>query len=195
MGHELHADVDTDISTLKAHERVLAQAHRTALSASLTDELTGASNRRHILALCRDALEHGAGAQGLCIVMVDLDHFKAINDGSGHDAGDGVLRHFVNLCKSLLRPTDLFRRVGGEEFLLLISGSSGAVAKRVVDRFRRLLSPADAIAYSFSAGIVQSNAGMSLEQVLARADEALYQATSQGRGKTIVSKPLGRPIA
>jgi len=192
MTESLQADdslllVASDITALKAHEGVLVQAHRTALSASLTDELTGVANRRHILAMCRQAIEQESLAGKTWVVMLDLDHFKAINDTFGHDGGDKVLRHFADHCTSMLRSDDRFGRIGGEEFLLLLQGESAAVARQVVDRLRDGLSPASGIGYGFSAGIARSCAGMPLEDAMARADEALYRAKGQGRGMTVVS--------
>lgn len=188
--------VATDITGLKRHERLLEQAHRTALAASLTDELTGASNRRHILSLCREAIalrtpEQGAALPNLYLVLVDLDHFKAINDHHGHDGGDAVLRHFVAHMQTQLRPSDHLGRIGGEEFMLLLHASSLAVAGKVVDRLRTALRPAGDIPYNFSAGVAPVLAGAVLEDVMARADAALYQAKGEGRGRTVVVPDSG----
>jgi hypothetical protein len=109
--------VGADITALKHNDKTLRQAHEAALTTSRTDLLTELPNQRHILGLLDEAL---AGAKplgrGLCVALIDINHFKAVNDTYGHDAGDAVLRHFAQVCRERLREQDLLGRMGGEEF-------------------------------------------------------------------------------
>src|SRR5215212_4273533 len=125
--------VGADITTLKNNEKSLRQAHEAALKASRTDQLTGLPNRRHILALLDEALVANEGtASGLCIAVIDIDHFKAINDTHGHEAGDAVLEHFARFCRGRVRAQDHLGRMGGEEFLLLLPEVSLDDAARII---------------------------------------------------------------
>ncbi|WP_246777355.1 GGDEF domain-containing protein [Microvirga sp. VF16] len=92
-----------------------------ALKASQTDQLTGLPNCRQILGLLDEALAANEDTgSGLCVAVIDIDHFKAINDAHGHEAGDAVLEHFARSCREKVRAQDDLGRTGGEEFLLLI---------------------------------------------------------------------------
>jgi hypothetical protein len=105
--------VGADITALKQNEKSLRQAHEVALKASRTDLLTGLPNRRHILELLDGALNgHVATGAGLCIAVIDIDWFKDINDGHGHEAGDTVLRHFAGICRERIRDQDVLGRMG-----------------------------------------------------------------------------------
>jgi diguanylate cyclase (GGDEF)-like protein len=173
--------IATDITILKAHEDKLARAHHSALTASLTDDLTQIGNRRHILTVSGELLEQ-LGPQGLSIAIVDLDHFKAINDRHGHAYGDAVLRHFAAHCKLGLRPDDHIGRIGGEEFLLALPGVDLVAADAVLSRLRATLEPCGDVVYNFSAGLAQAAGGDALDSLISRADLALYEAKRAGRG-------------
>lgn len=176
--------VASEITSLKHHEQRLAEAHDHAFRAARTDELTQASNRRHILEVAHAALQASAAAT---LVMVDLDNFKAINDRLGHAVGDAVLQHFVRHCQSHLRPGDHLGRLGGEEFLLVLQQAGEAAADAVVARLRVTLPPLDGLRYDFSAGITCARPGDSVERALARADTALYAAKHSGKGRNVVA--------
>ena len=181
-------DVGTDISQLKQHEHRIAQAHAHAVQAALTDPLTGVSNRRHIMELAAAAFAESQREHlPMCLVVVDLDHFKRINDTHGHPVGDQVLVHFCAQCREHLRPVDALGRLGGEEFLLILRDVTTAVAVSVLDRLREQVSEAGPVHCTFSGGIAQPFPGETLDQLLRRADVALYAAKAGGRDRCVVS--------
>ena len=131
--------------------------------------------------------------QVLAVVLIDLDHFKLINDTYGHAAGDAVLQRFGSLLGATLRRSDLVCRHGGEEFVALMPETDGDAAQallaRLLEEFQQL--PPEAVpgrrrlpGGSFSAGVVLfPRHGNTLEQLLSRADRALYAAKNQGRAR------------
>ncbi len=153
-------------------------------SKAATDSLTGLANRRTLEAevnrLSRVAVPYA-------LVMVDLDHFKRLNDTYGHEAGDAALRRFATIARACLRDGDTAARWGGEEFALLLPHASGAQALDVCERIRdELASTARGgvtPAFTASFGIVESNAEHSLEQLLRAADHALYASKHNGRDR------------
>lgn len=167
-------------SLRKAHGEAVLEAH--------TDALTGVSNRRHILQLGEAALaDRRRQAQPLCLASIDLDHFKLINDTYGHDMGDQVLRAFCAHVSEGIRPPHMLGRLGGEEFLLLMPGTSLTEAEVILERVRRSLAVHADVEYSFSAGIAQAAGGEALAAVLKRADNALYEAKRTGRDCSVTS--------
>ncbi|WP_341890883.1 GGDEF domain-containing protein [Variovorax sp. YR752] len=173
-------------SQVAENERLQRQLRAQALE----DPLTGLHNRRHLfeagaslLALLRRRSEP------LAVVVVDLDHFKQVNDCHGHDAGDRVLRAFADLARAATRAEDIVCRYGGEEFVLLMPGADAAQAaarlEQLLQRFRALsfdTAAGGSFSCSFSAGVAASaDAADGLEALLARADAALYAAKDGGR--------------
>ncbi|KUM03975.1 GGDEF domain-containing protein [Chromobacterium subtsugae] len=181
--------VGSDITDLRVGERELRQARDLAQRAALTDPLTGLGNRGHILQQLEGMLaQFGHGAcQAAAIAILDLDHFKLINDVQGHLAGDAVLRDFAHRLQPLLKPHDSLGRLGGEEFLLLAPGSGLEQAEALLQAIlievqaSRPLAEAPAFTYTCSAGMTLLRGGDDLMAALARADEALYQAKAGGR--------------
>ena len=166
----------------------LRKAHGTAVHEAHTDALTGVSNRRHILRLGDAALsDRRRQSAPLSLAILDLDHFKSINDGHGHDVGDAVLRAFCAHVSERVRPSHMLGRLGGEEFLLLMPGTSLAEAEVVLERVRRTLQPHEGILYTFSAGMAQAGADEPLPAVIKRADDALYEAKRTGRDCSVTS--------
>lgn len=160
------------------------------------DELTGLINRRRMLELLADELKRQRRLdQPLCVALLDIDHFKRINDTFGHQRGDEVLRHFAQLAQASLRETDTLARWGGEEFLLLCPVGDGGQAVTGLERLRHQLAKqplaappgggGDTPPIKFSAGVALHRLGESIEDTIARADEALYQAKAQGRDRTV----------
>ncbi|MEZ0170795.1 diguanylate cyclase [Microvirga sp. TS319] len=183
--------VGADISTLKHNEKSLRQAHEAALVAARTDLLTDLPNRRHILEHLDEALvAHKRAASGLCVAIIDIDHFKAVNDTYGHDAGDAVLWHFARGCRERLRDQDLLGRIGGEEFLLLLPGVRLNDAVGIIDRVRAGF-PSDSlpghprgVRFTFSVGVTEALPHDDRSSILYRADRALYAAKADGRNCT-----------
>lgn len=182
--------VATDISQIKQFERRITQLHASAVRAALTDPLTEVANRRHIFELAASALSaHALGAVPMCIVLIDLDHFKLINDTHGHHAGDQALVSFCAQCLTHLRPCDSLGRIGGEEFLLVMQGVEVRAAVAIMERLREGLRETGPVACTFSGGIAEPRPGESLEALLRRADAALYAAKNAGRDRCVVSQP------
>ena len=183
--------VGADITTLKNNEKSLRQAHEAALKASRTDLLTGLPNRRHILGLLDEALAANENmGSGLCVAVIDIDHFKAINDAHGHEAGDAVLEHFARSCRTRVRAQDHLGRTGGEEFLLLLPEVQLDDAVRIIDRIRDGF-PLAVLEHSglelpctFSAGVTEALPDDDRSSILRRADRALYAAKEEGRNRT-----------
>jgi diguanylate cyclase len=185
--------VGADITALKKNEKSLRQAHEAALKASRTDQLTGLPNRRHILGLLDEALAANEGrGYGLCVAVIDIDHFKAVNDAHGHEAGDLVLEHFARSCRERVRTQDHLGRTGGEEFLLLLPEVSLDHAVRIIDRIRDGFPPAVlghsgfGLPCTFSAGVTEALPDDDRSSILRRADRALYAAKGEGRNRTRV---------
>jgi diguanylate cyclase (GGDEF)-like protein len=181
--------IGTDITRLKHNEKNLRRARDKAVLAANTDSLTGLFNRRFAFDRLKEmvARENGNGADTCSVCMLDLDHFKAINDTFGHPVGDRVIQHFATMTHAQIRPSDVLSRIGGEEFLLLLPDTSTDRAVRALDRLRQLLSEAapcaefPAVRFTFSAGVTAIRPGDTEETVIHRADAALYAAKQAGR--------------
>ena len=156
--------------------------------AASTDELTGAASRRRFMVEGERRLEttrrEGSPAT---LLLLDLDRFKLINDTYGHAAGDRVLRAFAALAASILRPGDLFGRLGGEEFAVLVVPADASTGFAIGERFCEAAASLDVrednlrIGVSVSVGIATATAACGLADLLKRADGALYEAKAQGR--------------
>lgn len=173
----------------------LADAARRLAHITFHDALTGLFNRAHMDERLRAEVERvNAGGVGFSLALIDLDHFKRINDTHGHLAGDAVLIAFAKLASEILRDTDVVGRWGGEEFLILmpdtVPGDNAWVAIR---RLHEALaaSPPDVggapLSVSFSCGIANWVPGQGLNQLLERADRALYRAKDAGRNRTVLA--------
>jgi len=159
---------------------------------AIRDELTGAFNRRFLIeTLARERSRAERLNEPFSICMVDLDHFKLINDTLGHAAGDSVLKHFAELAPRGLRGIDTFGRFGGEEFLLVLPGTERPGALAVAERVRSATEATSfpALPYerrlTISVGVATHARGEDTGALLARADKALYQAKAAGRNQVI----------
>lgn len=158
---------------------------RTILQTAHRDPLTGTLNRSGLAA----AISQGARARTL--LLVDLDHFKHINDRFGHDGGDEVLRDFAGRVGGLIGPADLLARLGGEEFLIATGGSSLDEAMKLAEAVRLVArrEPArvghDAIPFTISVGAAMRSDLESLDHAIKRADQALYRAKKAGRDRVM----------
>lgn len=155
------------------------------------DELTGVHSRRSFLQRLRQLSEGGALRPALPILLIDLDHFKRVNDTWGHGAGDEALRHFVEVAQRCMRVQDTMGRLGGEEFAVLLPGASVEQAQGVAERVRKLLVEhplrltSENVALTASIGVTVLRPGESPEVALGRADQAMYQAKSEGRNRVV----------
>lgn len=171
-----------NLELLRVQRELLTQADR--------DHLTGVLNRaafyRHAGAYRAD----GAAS----VLLVDIDHFKAINDGHGHAVGDSALRLVASTLQAALRPHDLLGRVGGEEFAIMLSEMPQPLALAIAERARGAIAglcmraaDGSAIPLSISIGIASLGAGPELDNALAQADEAMYRAKRTGRNRVMVA--------
>ncbi|GAA4007288.1 sensor domain-containing diguanylate cyclase [Sphingomonas humi] len=151
------------------------------------DCLTGCLSRRAFLELAEAALRgRAADGAGSALLLFDLDHFKAINDTHGHPAGDQVLRSVGAAVAAIMRKGDLFGRIGGEEFGILLTDVDTAGAHSIADRIRLAISALGqptCLPVSTSIGLTPASGGMDLSLLLERADEALYRAKRNGRNR------------
>lgn len=174
-------------------ESVLVQADEV----SHTDALTFLPNRRQIIAdLQRQVIASENSQKPLTIFMLDIDHFKHVNDTYGHPAGDQVLRGLAGRLQAGIRQTDLLGRYGGEEFLVLLPATTLKSALKTAERLLELarglriqLKPGLEIQITISLGIAQYRIGQEgWEALLNRADQAMYQSKNRGRDQWLISQ-------
>jgi len=159
-----------------------------------TDPLTGAFNRREFTAIAeREALRANRYHHPLSVLMLDLDHFKRLNDTYGHSAGDKALQRFTMICTNALRNVDVFGRWGGEEFVALLPETDIQGATVIAERLRKLTADNlltyndHKISFTTSIGIAEFKDGeTSIDGVLSRADNAVYDAKKAGRDRISV---------
>ncbi|MDO9176838.1 MAG: diguanylate cyclase [Agitococcus sp.] len=178
---------------MKAQKKALEEAliHIEKLAAH--DELTGLINRRYMMKVLDDhASRQKRKAIGFSIAMLDLDHFKNINDTWGHAVGDDVLHGFAEAATKTLRECDVLSRWGGEEFLLLMPETNNGNPNTGLERLRTVLaalvlSPnAPDLRVTFSVGLTSYQQGESISDTIHRADKSLYEAKAGGRNRTVV---------
>jgi len=179
-------------SRLEAQRSELSLALERIQALATRDELTGLLNRRAVLERLQVELrERDQPSPRLCLALIDLDHFKRINDEHGHAAGDTVLRRFAELARMEIRGGDVLARWGGEEFLLVMPGADTAQGVGGLARIRERLraNPIDEVApgvvISFSAGIAECAGAHDTEPAIERADAAMYRAKAAGRDRTL----------
>ncbi|AWK86068.1 GGDEF domain-containing protein [Azospirillum thermophilum] len=186
--------VVTDVTTLKENEdrlQVLA----------ITDPLTGLFNRRHFMELAESELNRSRRYGGqVSLLSVDIDHFKHINDAFGHAIGDRALKAFADGCRSMLRTNDIFGRIGGEEFAILLPETGADAARAAAERLRETIAglrvPAGrrTIHFTISAGVSSCRDGdRTLDALLSSADKALYRAKHGGRNRVVVAADTPAP--
>lgn len=165
-----------------------------------TDPLTGFVNRRGMEEiLVREFARSRRTSAPLSVAILDIDHFKKVNDEHGHDVGDRALVHLANLAKTGVRETDSVCRYGGEEFVVVFPGAGADGAQFVIDRLRALMENTPMIhealklAIRFSAGVAELAVGdATTATLLKRADHALYEAKRAGRNRVVVAKAVDR---
>lgn len=177
----------TDITKRKALEATLVKLSR-------EDPLTGLHNRRTILDLLEEEIQRGQRYKHpLSLLMMDIDHFKKINDQWGHPTGDEVLKSFATECRSVMRENDKMGRFGGEEFVMVLPETGKMDAVLVAERIRRITAEmaveskrgSALIPVTVSIGATTTTEGDDAEAVIARADEAMYDAKDAGRNRVV----------
>ena len=190
---ELLARARTQIKR-KRYADFLKQKLDYSLEMAVTDALTGLHNRRYMAGQLQAMVGRaGQGGDPVAVMIMDLDHFKLVNDGFGHDAGDEVLREFAVRLATNVRAIDLPCRMGGEEFVVVMPGASLEAAARVADRIRRdiegqpfpIMGGEEGLTVTVSVGVAASIDGDTPEALLKRADEGVYEAKERGRNQVI----------
>jgi two-component system, cell cycle response regulator len=191
--NEILARVRTQIRKKRYTER-LRDSVQTSIELAITDALTGLHNRRymetHIAGLVEQALSRD---QPLAVLVLDIDHFKLVNDTHGHDAGDEVLREFARRMRKAIRGIDLACRYGGEEFVVVMPETDLDAATAVAERLRRRIASepfpiqqgAQGIDVTISIGIAALGGNDDAASVIKRADQALYRAKRNGRNRVV----------
>ncbi len=165
------------------------------------DGLTNVFNRRHFNELAtKEVYRFQRYGGALSLIVLDLDHFKRVNDTHGHMAGDAALRMVAEACRSVLRQSDILGRFGGEEFVILLPGTDQTAAAAIANKLRteleqRRIEHEDhsfVVTASFGVAGVTSPADASLEELLRRADQAVYEAKETGRNRVCVCDPVER---
>lgn len=170
---------------------------------AMLDSLTGLSNRRRFVPAARRELDLAQRhQQSLAVVLLDVDHFKAINDAFGHLQGDAVLVEVARRCQRALRATDLLARWGGEEFIMLLPNTPLPQARQLAERVReaivcdpriRIDGQEVQVTASLGAAGIAPGQTLSLDELIQRADMALYQAKSAGRDRVAMSESAPPP--
>jgi diguanylate cyclase (GGDEF)-like protein len=181
------ADLEASVEQLKRANDELDRLAR-------TDALTGLPNRLAFFEVAAREIERAKRYdRSLSLALLDLDHFKRINDRYGHSVGDAVLRHFAGVVEGNLRTSDVFARIGGEEFAVLLPETMAEGAYNLVQRLLGRLTGEPytredgRISVSFSAGIAEQNSVGGMDELIGRADAALYASKASGRGRVSVA--------
>lgn len=187
---ELRERLQQRHNTLQAHQETLRGMMGQLQNLATTDPLTGLANRRYFLQEAHRRMTLMRPTQQLGIALIDLDHFKRINDLYGHAAGDQVLQGFAELGRATLRDHDLIARFGGEEFVLLLSNTNIETLHQCVERLRQRFAETvfdalpEGVHCTFSAGLSLLQPEDDLEVCLNDADQALYLAKNSGRNRS-----------
>ncbi|WP_333870923.1 GGDEF domain-containing protein [Desulforamulus putei] len=174
-------------------EKILCQTARQAgesfrlMISNCTDGLTGVANRKHLDSRLAEMIKSNSV---FSVIMLDIDHFKKVNDTYGHQAGDEVLKHFAKTIAKTVRPGDLVARYGGEEFSV-VCPSDARNAVKIAERIREAVEAtpvqtcAGTIKITASLGVAQRKPDDTADSVIKRADGFLYQAKQEGRNRVI----------
>ena len=165
---------------------------------ALIDPLTGTFNRRSFMEFAskEEARTH-RGGNNFAVLMLDIDHFKRVNDVHGHPAGDAVIKELADVATRTLRPSDVLARYGGEEFVISLPDTTQDQALMVAERLRQaveataVVSETGAIRFTISIGIAICSHATPVKDAIARADKALYAAKHKGRNRVEINLPRG----
>ena len=197
--NELLARTRTQIRRRRYHDRLRNLFHK-SVSMAYTDSLTGLFNRRYLNAnLDRKILEIAESAKPLSFIMLDVDHFKPINDTHGHSVGDEVLIEIARRMSAALRDLDFVARYGGEEFAIVLPDTNGDIGHKVAERLRRevadrpiVLNNGQRLSVTISLGVATASSPLEeAEDLMRRADQALYEAKRCGRDRVVVAETMG----
>lgn len=189
--NELLARARTQIKR-RRYDDSLRQSLRESIELAVIDPLTGLNNRRFLQTYLTKGIERSRiENKPLSILLADIDHFKRINDGWGHDVGDEILRQFASRVRDSIRGSDLACRYGGEEFVILMPEADGADAATIAERLRHMVSErafaveGEEMSITVSVGSATLNADDDEDTLLKRADRGLYAAKREGRNRVI----------
>ncbi len=192
--NELLARVRSQVRHKRLQDR-LRENYRRSLSLALTDELTGLYNRRYVVAHLEELVArlNNDDAPATALMMFDIDHFKAVNDRFGHPGGDDALRQLADRALRGVRSIDLVARLGGEEFVVVMPETELNAAMTVAERLRASIAADPFLIHAtgerqpitISAGVAITRSGDTVDTLLQRADEALYQAKNNGRNQVV----------
>lgn len=190
--NELLARVRTQIRR-RRYQELLRENYEQSLSLALTDSLTGLYNRRYLLSHLKRLMQDTAHRQKpLSVLMLDVDHFKQVNDTFGHAVGDLALQHLTEVMRSNVRNVDTVARLGGEEFVIVMPDTQEGFAVRIADRLRQRIADtpmalpdghALSVTVSIGCAMRHSPDDDSLDALMQRADAALYRAKGAGRNR------------
>ncbi len=190
---EMLARVNTQVRRWR-YTQQLRDSVKASIELAVSDPLTGLYNRRYLDSHLPQLVEHASNrGKALSVIVFDIDHFKAVNDGHGHDVGDLVLVEFSERLRSATRNIDLACRIGGEEFVLVLPGTDILLAERIGERIRKSIanmsfkvSEKVKLPITVSAGIASlADSDDTSEKMLKRADESLYIAKRDGRNRIV----------
>lgn len=203
-GHTIEESLYDEFLAISERFIGLIESAYDALIASInaTDPLTGAENRSLMNVRLEERKRVAAGKSSQAwIIMIDLDHFKSVNDDYGHEVGDQVLKGFGSLVRDHIRGDDLFFRYGGEEFLLCISGVSENTVARVAERLRKAsankaykVKNDKELSVTASFGIAGLTAHKEISDAINAADIAMYAAKKAGRNRVVFDR-AGEPVS
>lgn len=195
----LQQEVEREREQIRRFAAELAVSNRRLQEAALTDPLTGFPNRRYAIERIRQEWASASRSRRpLSCMVIDVDHFKQINDGHGHDVGDEVLRQVSSALKQVVRSQDMVARTGGDEFLVLCPDTALAEALRCGERLRhavdrvRVTIGETQLKLSISVGVAQRDAAMpDADAMVKRADQGAYTAKAQGRNNVATLQQRG----
>jgi diguanylate cyclase (GGDEF)-like protein len=178
------------------YQDIMRDVNAALRESSYRDPLTNLLNRRALMERLKELADPISGTPGEFVVaMLDVDHFKRINDRFGHEAGDRALMELADVMRACVRDTDDVARWGGEEFLVLLPDATLSVGETVIDRLlegvrsRTMEIDGESLVLTVSVGLAQHQAAESVSATLSRADRALYLAKQQGRDRLALERP------
>tara|TARA_R110002153_G_scaffold10418_4_gene41230 strand:+ start:3959 stop:4924 length:966 start_codon:yes stop_codon:yes gene_type:complete len=190
-----------NITKQKVVEQTLSKNTHQLTSLALTDELTQIANRRSFISNVKSEINrYKRNKQTFTFCLLDIDHFKKVNDQHGHQVGDNVLRQLSALIKKTLREYDHFGRIGGEEFGILLPDTTAIKADEIINRLRSKIMDTtfnhhnNPVNITLSIGIIESWFGCTFEHLYNQSDIALYEAKHNGRNQVVMVAPTQSTI-